>query len=349
MGFGYRLSLFCGGIVALKTPKWFYDRNAKGAPWWRFSLWPLSVLWRVVTENKLKNTTPYRAALQVISVGNLTVGGSGKTPVVSELLRLLETQHKYACGLSRGYGAALSGPIMVERFTHTASDVGDEPLMIAQTHNFMIARDRVIGLKTLEAAGFKVVVLDDAHQNPTMTKDVSIVVIDADTSANQWPFGDGAIMPYGPLREPLATGLARADLVVFWLPDGHAKVDPALLATIGDKPFVTAHLMAQATPQIVIAFAGIAKPWKFENTLKSNGYDIINFHAFADHEPFDDQKLCTLFAAAKLADVTLITTEKDWMRLSFDWRKKIKFLPITAKFDDEETLLNILKSQPSKP
>jgi len=335
--------------MAIKTPKWFYDAQAKGAPWWRFGLLPLSIIWRAVTNHKIKNTIAYRATLRVISVGNLTVGGSGKSPIARELLRLLEAQQKKCCGLSRGYGARLSGPILVDKSHHSAADVGDEPLMMAQAHNFMIARDRVAGLKALEASGFEVVVLDDAHQNPTISKDVSIVVIDGDTSNGQWPFGDGGIMPYGPLREPFDIGLSRADVVVFWLPDDHMDVDPALISMIGHKPYVTARLTTDPTPEKVIAFAGIAKPWKFETTLKSNGYEVLDFHAFADHEPINEQKLCTLNDAANSSKASLITTEKDWMRLPSDWQPKVKYLPIKAKFDDEAALLSLLSPQPIKP
>jgi tetraacyldisaccharide 4'-kinase len=316
--------------MALNTPQWWYKRNATGAPWWRPALWPLSLLWRAVNDAKRARATPYRSSVFVISVGNLTLGGSGKTPITAEILRLLEG----AVGLSKGYGGTLEGPVRVDPATHIAAEVGDEPLMLAQHAPFMIARDRAAGLRALENQT-KVAVVDDAHQNLQIVKDLHVLVVDGDTRDGAWPFGDGGICPYGPLREPFDEGLARADIVVLWMPD-HTAPDEGLMELFLSRPVFIARLVPQAPPLAgpVFGFAGIAKPWKFETTLRSLGLNLTGFEGFPDHAPLSENTLNQL--AAKAGDARLITTEKDWIKLSPEWRARITPLPIAARFDDEE-------------
>jgi tetraacyldisaccharide 4'-kinase len=334
--------------MAIKTPGWWYKKDAAGAPWWRPVLWPLSLVWRAVNALKAANARPYRSPLFVISVGNLTLGGSGKTPITGALLDLLAPE---AVGLSRGHGGALPGPVTVDPQKHTAAEVGDEPLMLAQAHPFVIACDRAAGLKLIEKRRRKpkpvIAVVDDAHQNLKIAKDLHILVIDGDTRNGAWPFGDGGVCPYGPMREPFKKGLARADLCALWLPDDKAQPDPDLLALLAGKPVFIARLRASAPamPAPVHGFAGIAKPWKFEATLRGEGYDIAGFDAFPDHAALTGAQLETLAAKAKSAGARLITTQKDWIKLDPAWRERIACLPITAKFDDAAGLLALIRSR----
>ena len=334
--------------MAIKTPDWWYRKNAAGAPWWRPLLWPLSLLWRAVTTIKATSARPYRSSLFVVSVGNVTLGGSGKTPITGALLDLLAPE---AVGLSRGHGGTLTGPINVDPHAHTAAEVGDEPLMLAQDHPFVIARDRAAGLRLIEkrrrAPKPRIVIVDDAHQNLKIVKDLHILVIDGDTRNGAWPFGDGGLCPYGPMREPLEPGLARADICVLWMPDEDAQPDPDLMALLGDKPVFIARLQAQAPaiPAPVYGFAGIAKPWKFEATLRNEGYDIAGFEGFPDHAALTIAELEALAAKAAAANAQLITTQKDWIKLDPACRARIACLPITAKFDNEAGLLSLIRAR----
>ncbi|HWU50503.1 MAG TPA: tetraacyldisaccharide 4'-kinase [Asticcacaulis sp.] len=320
----------------IRTPAWWYRRHAQGAPWWRPALWPLSLIWRGVNAFKRATARPYRASLRVISVGNLTLGGSGKTPIVAEILRLLGPR---AVGLSRGHGGRLAGPVLVDPARHSAADVGDEALLIAQHHDMVIARDRAAGLKLIEVGDTDIAVLDDAHQNVKIAKDVHILVVDGDTSNGGWPFGDEGVCPYGPMREPFETGFARADLVVIWMPDAASQPDPALLAKLADKPVFVARLLAQPGAGRVLGFAAIAKPWKFEATLQACGYEVVEFESFPDHAPFTEAQLTRLSQRAEEQLAELITTEKDWVRLPHEWRARITCLPIRARFDTPDALL----------
>jgi tetraacyldisaccharide 4'-kinase len=328
--------------MPIRTPLWWYRKHADGAPWWRPALKPLAALWLAVNDSKRRKATPYRSSLFVISVGNVTLGGSGKTPIAAELLRLL-AGHGVA-GLSRGYGGSQEHPTRVDPERHTAKDVGDEPLLLARHAPMMVALDRAEGLKALESEGFTVAVVDDAHQNLAIAKDLHILVVDGDTRDGAWPFGDGGVCPDGPLREPLAEGIARADIVVLWMPDAGSQPDPELLALFRGRPVFVARL----TPQIpaekgaVIGFAGIAKPWKFEATLRDAGFDVRGFEAFADHAEIPEGRLHAMAEDALRLGARLITTEKDWVRLSAHWRMHVVPLPIAARFEDERGFLEAL-------
>ncbi len=325
--------------MSIRTPQWWYRKHAEGAPWWRPVLKPLAALWLAVNAGKRRKAKPYRASLFVISVGNLTLGGSGKTPIAAELLRLL-AGHR-VCGLSRGYGGATERPTLVDPDRHTAKEVGDEPLMLARHGPMMVALDRAEGLKALEHQGFQVVVVDDAHQNLKIVKDLHILVVDGDTRDGAWPFGDGGICPDGPLREPLNEGLARADIVVLWMPDTTSRPDPQLLAVFENKRLFVARLAPRMPVEkgAVVGFAGIAKPWKFEATLRDAGFDLRAFEAFADHAEIPEGRLHALAEDAERQGARLITTEKDWVRLSPHWRLHVASLPIAARFDDESGFL----------
>ncbi len=324
--------------MAIKTPVWWYRKDAKGSPWWRPALMPLSGLWLGVNAVKRATAKPYRSNLFVISIGNVTLGGSGKTPVTGALLDLLAPA---AIGLSRGHGGSLEGPVRVDPATHTAAEVGDEPLMLAQGYPFVIARDRAEGLRFIaEARGKKaprIVIVDDAHQNLKIAKDLHILVVDGDTRNGAWPFGDGGVVPAGPMREPLAEGLKRADCVVLWMPDAQPPA-PDLLDLFGGKPVFIARLAADppAIPSAVFGFAGIAKPWKFQATLEACGYDIAGFKPLPDHASLTASDLDALQVEA--GDARLITTEKDWIKLDAAWRKRVVCVPIRAVFEDEKGL-----------
>lgn len=323
--------------MKLNTPRWWYERGANHARVTRTVLKPASWLWAAVTARRIARTAPVDPGCAVISIGNLTVGGSGKTPVTRETLRLLRAAGLEAQALSRGYGGKEVGPLRVDLARHTAEDVGDEPLMLATDSPAWIARDRLTGARAAVAEGAEVLVLDDAHQNPTLEKTVSLVVVDAETRNEEWPFGDGGVFPSGPMREPLKIGLARADAVILLLPTDLAEVDPELLAVFAGLPVFTARLTPSGPPPPgpQVGFAGIAKPWKVERSLVAAGCDLKDFVPFPDHAAYrpDDLKLLTDRAA--LFTAGLVTTEKDWVRLPPAWRDRVVSWPVVARFEDE--------------
>jgi tetraacyldisaccharide 4'-kinase len=249
-------------------------------------------------------------------------------------------------GLSRGYGGREAGPLKVDPVVHTAADVGDEPLMLAGDGPFWIARDRAAGALAAAQAGAEALVLDDGHQNPSLRKALSIVVVDGETRGGEWPFGDGAVFPAGPMREPLAAGLARADAVVLLLPADLDAPDPALVALFNPTPVLIARLVPGGPPPTgpQLAFAGIGKPWKMERALKAAGCDLADFAPFPDHAHYDERLLRFLAARAEAIGAGLLTSEKDWVKLPPGWRERVKAWPVEARFEDEAALDALLSS-----
>lgn len=333
--------------MKLNTPRWWYAREPRHASVLRFFLQPASWIWAAATARRIARTVPAAAGAPVISVGNLTVGGSGKTPVAREILRLLQDAGVDAHALSRGYGGRLAGPLRVDPDAHTAGDVGDEPLMLALGAPAWIARDRVAGARAAAAAGAQAVVLDDGHQNPALAKALSLVVVDGETRDGEWPFGDGSVFPAGPMREPLKVGLARSDAVVILLPADVSSPDHDLIEVLDARPVFVARLQPAAPPPPgpLVGFAGIAKPWKVERALKAAGADLADFAPFPDHAAFREEDLRFLADRADQFGARLITTEKDWSRLPLVWRERVTAWPVRAVFDDEAGFLALLKDR----
>jgi len=323
--------------MKLSTPRWWYQRDGRHGRVARTLLKPVAWIWAAATARRLARARPVDVGIPVISIGNLTVGGSGKTPVAREVLRLLRRGGSDAHALSRGYGGKLSGPLRVDPGTHTATDVGDEPLILSGDAPAWIAADRVAGARAAVAAGAKSLVLDDAHQNPALKKTLSLIVVDGETREDEWPFGDGSVFPSGPMREPLRAGLARADAVVVLLPADAPPADPDLLAVFGTLPTFVARLEPAGPPPPgpQVGFAGIAKPWKVERALKAAGADLADFAPFPDHATYRPEDLAFLADRAALFEAGLVTTEKDWVRLPPDWRTRVVSWPVAARFEDE--------------
>lgn len=330
--------------MKLGTPRWWYVKSGGPAPLTRALLTPISWIWAASTARRIAKTIPTEVAAPVICVGNVTMGGAGKTPIVRELLLTLTRRGVEAHGLSRGYGGKLKGPVRVDPARHTAAEVGDEPLMLAQDFPMWVARDRAAGAIAASAAGAGAIVMDDGHQNPSVRKALSLVVVDGETRGGEWPFGDGRVFPAGPMREPLKTGLARADAVIVLLPIDMPLPDFDLLVQFGDMPVLVARLESAAPvpegPQV--GFAGVGKPWKVEKALTAAGCQLVDFAPFPDHGAYDEATLQMLADRAKTYDAGLVTTEKDWTRLPPAWRARVTPWPVRARFDDEAALEELL-------
>ena len=271
---------------------------------------------------------PYRAPVPVICVGNLVAGGSGKTPVALSLAGMLVGRGIATAIVTRGYGGRLAGPVRVDPQHHEADAVGDEPLLAAAMVPCWVARDRAAGVRAAAAEGAQAIILDDGFQNPHVAKDLSLVVVDA-----AYGFGNGRLIPAGPLREGIAAGLARADVIVLI---GESPTDDAFAAF--DRPVLRATVMpVGSTPTsgtAVIAFAGIGRPEKFFATLRGLGVRLVAERSFPDHHVYQPQELAALRGEATTTGACLLTTRKDWLRLPPAGRVGIEALDVELRWRD---------------
>lgn len=317
----------------MREPAFWRARDPKSrvaAPLTRALLTPVAAIYAWAGAQRLRSTPSFDPGIPVICIGNLTVGGAGKTPLTLMLReRLSDGGKRRVATLSRGYGGSLSGPLQVEAATHTAAQVGDEPLMMACSGESWIGRDRAHAARAMAAEGVDLILMDDGFQNPSLKKTCSIVVIDAGD-----PFGNGFVFPKGPLREPVAAGLARADLVVLM---GSGPV-PAELGGY-DGPILRARTVPRgpAPPGRYVAFAGIGRPEKFFDSLAAQSdIELSETVPFGDHHPYSNSDLTFLNKLAQERDARLITTEKDYVRLAPQQRADILAHPVTVEMTQDD-------------
>lgn len=317
----------------MQEPEFWRERDRtsrNAAPLVRSLLTPFSIAYEIAGRYSLDKTEPENVGVPVICIGNLTVGGAGKTPLTTYIRDvLLADENVRVATLSRGYGGSMKDPVRVDIDQHTAKDVGDEPLMMARTGENWVGKDRVATAEAMEHAGVDLILLDDGYQNPTLAKSASILVIDSGA-----PFGNAFVFPKGPLREPVEQGIQRADIVVL-LGDGPVPTEIGGFA----GPIMRARIVPTQTPAPgkYIAFAGIGRPQKFFDTLSSfPDVEVVEGIPFPDHHVYSDGDLSYLRQLARSRVATLITTEKDYIRLAEKQRGKINTLPVTISFDSAE-------------
>jgi tetraacyldisaccharide 4'-kinase len=256
------------------------------------------------------------AGLPVICLGNLTIGGAGKTPAALAVAQFLHAAHERPFFLSRGYGGRLAGPVRVNPALHRAADVGDEPILLARLAPTVVARDRVAGATFARSAGASVIVMDDGFQNPSLAKDLSLILVDGRRG-----IGNGRVVPAGPLRAPLERQLDRAQaLIVVGAPDGAARVieraEERKIPLFHGKLEPDRAVVNAIGRRKVLAFAGIADPEKFFATLAAAGIEVANRAGFPDHHRFSAAEALDLVTQARANNLMLLTTEKDLARLT---------------------------------
>lgn len=331
----------------MRPPSWWYGEGGL-LP---HLLAPLGAAYAGLTARRLARGRPVRAGIPVICVGNIDAGGTGKTPTVIALAERLRAHGAEVHVVSRGHGGRLSGPVRVTP-SHRPGEVGDEPLLLSAFAPVWVARDRAAGARAAEAAGAQTVLLDDGLQNPSVAKDLSLVVVDA---ARGW--GNGRAIPAGPLREPVAAGLARADLV---LSIGDAEAQDAFARRWGGSLRGLRHLRGELRPLSTgmpwggiraFAFAGIGQPEKFFATLRALGSDVVGTVALDDHQPLTPALLGRLEADARRLTAQLVTTEKDAARLPAAMRPRVLTLPVRLWLEDwaplDAALARLLQPQGS--
>lgn len=302
--------------MRLDEPSWWYRPEGSGAI--VRLLRPFGALYGWAVERRFERAEPYRSSLAVICIGNLTAGGTGKTPMVMQLGRILASKGQRPAFLTRGYGGRVKGPCWVDAQSSTADEVGDEALLLARVAPTMVSRDRAEGARAIEASGAaSVIIMDDGLQNPSLHKDFTLALVDARRG-----IGNGAVFPAGPLRARLPFQLERVDAIVVNGPSEHSD-DTALewLAGLFRGPILTARPepvgdIAWIRGTRLVAFAGIGHPERFFGLLEALGGKVVARVTLPDHHRYTEKDAARILALAASHDAIAVTTEKDFVRLA---------------------------------
>jgi len=298
---------------------------------------PLAAAYQAVTARRMARPG-WQAPVPVICCGNATAGGAGKTTVALDPGQRLIRRGIGTHFLIRGYGGRVKGPARVDPARHDSTAVGDEALLLAALAPSWVGADRAASARSAIAAGAQALVLDDGLQNPTLAKDLSLLVVDGG-----YGFGNGRVIPAGPLREPVAAAAARCQAAVLVGEDETqvlAQLPPGL-------PVLRANLVpgpeaAALAGQPVFAFCGIASPRKFFGTLTQAGAMIAGRATFADHYPYDEAEIRALLAEADRLRATPVTTKKDAVRIPPDVRARITVVTVALAWADQAEIEALL-------
>lgn len=322
----------------MRPPEFWNTRHGRAAaPVSRTLLLPISWLYQAVSNWKFSRTTPTRLPVPVICVGNINMGGTGKTPLAIKLAQHLMGQGLHPAFLTRGYGGNQRGSVRVDPKLHSHRNVGDEPLLLAEIAPTFVGPDRLASAQMAIQAGANCLIMDDGFQNSSLAKDLSVLALDAEIG-----LGNGYVFPAGPLREPAGRALQRADAIVWIGPGEMAKQHTELDTFTG--AVLSAKLRAEAKPPTgkLLAFAGIGRPEKFFSSLRTAGAELVQEIAFADHHAFSAKDVTNLTKWAEKYQARLITTTKDAVRWPAELRADLLVWPVALEFakpDDVEKLL----------
>lgn len=316
----------------MKTPKFWAERNFTAQ-----ILRPLGEVYAFATKMKIRLGKPRSANIPVLCVGNLTAGGTGKTPVAISLMKIMKKKYKRPMFVSRGYGGKLKN-IMVDRQENTYEQVGDEPLLLSRHAPTIINPNRYNAALLAQDEGADAIVMDDGFQNQSLAKDLSFLVFDG-----QAGIGNSFCVPAGPMREKFEDGLERADAVIILGEDKHN-----LRLKISGIPVFYGKTVPLTKPDFqknVIAFAGIGRPQKLYDTLLALGADLIATRDFSDHHKYKEQELLDLIDFAKNTNSDLYTTTKDYVKIPYYLRGEFKVVEIGIKWQDEDKLCEFICSR----
>lgn len=321
----------------MKAPEFWYRDVVDAGPLSTLLI-PAGAVWSTVTRMRIARAKPLQLDIPVICVGNLTAGGSGKTPIVAELAGIAREQGLQPHILMRGYGGKIKGPERVDPAKHGFKDVGDEALVLAASAPVWVSCDRAAGAQAARAAGARMIIMDDGFQNPDLHKDLSLIVVDGESG-----FGNGRIIPAGPLRESVETGIKRADAIIIMGPDRHNIAEkfgetlPVIRAET--EPSCTTSLWGRET----VAFAGIGRPGKFRTSLEWLGANISGFFPFPDHHVYSQKDFDALKAQATEYQAALVTTRKDFVRLPPEMQELVDIVDIDIRWSGADDMPHLLE------
>ena len=318
----------------LKAPKFWYQKKDS---YLSRSLYPLSLLFRLGTKVRNFVSTSKKSPLPVICIGNIVVGGAGKTPVSLKIGKMLIKAGYKPHFISKGYAGIIKTSTLVESW-HSPTSVGDESILLSKVAPTWIGKNRNLSGEYAKMQGGDCLIMDDGFQNPTIYKDFSIIVINASQE-----FGNKRVMPSGPLRESIKRGLTRTNLVIVIgdTTDDLKKLIPSNIPILSAK-FIINKENKIFKGQKITAFAGIAYPEKFFTSLAEQGAQIVKEVIYPDHHIYHENDLLNLAEIANKTQSILVSTQKDFVRIPKSYRSLVNTLEGEIVFDNEELLLKII-------
>ncbi len=302
------------------------------------ALQPVGYMLRALAHWRLYGIKEYACIAPIICLGNASVGGTGKTPLAMAIADILYEAELQPIALTRGYGGSVKKPVKVDAFLHDYRAVGDEALLLDSCMPTIAAKNRVEGAVMAARLGAHAIICDDGLQNhPSLYRDCALLVVPQENS-----FGNGCLLPAGPLREPVASALNKVHGVVM-VGTQHPVPPPPIIAQSGKPVFYARKVPTGGMGDVeagtrVLAFAGIGHPEGFFNMLRTLGYDVVRTHAFADHQPYSWVMAERLVREAESLNAIAITTDKDMVRLPADYRGLVVPFSIKLAFADDDRL-----------
>lgn len=296
---------------------------------------PLAVLYAGTTARRVARPG-WVAPVPVLCIGNAGLGGAGKTTLVLDLARRLRARGVAVHCLTRGYGGTARGVVRVDPSAHDHRTVGDEPLLLAAAAPTWVGADRAATARAAVAAGAGFLLMDDGLQNPTLTKTASLLVIDGAVG-----FGNGRVIPAGPLREPASAAAARCRAAVLIGRDQHGAAQQ-----IPGLPILRADLAPERRldGMRLFAFTGIARPAKFHASLRAAGADLAGTADFADHHAFTPRELRSVLTRAAELGARAATTPKDAVRLPPAVRALVQVVGVSLAWEDADAVERLLSN-----
>jgi len=322
--------------MMLKAPKfWYMKRDTLLSN----SLYPFSLIFRLGTKIRNLISKEKKAKLTVICIGNIVIGGAGKTPVALKIGSMLKEGGYNPNFVSKGYGGLEKNNTLVKDW-HSPKSVGDEPLLLSEIAPTWIGLDRNKSFELAIGNGADCIVMDDGFQNPNLQKDFSIIVINGEQG-----FGNKRVIPAGPLRESINRGLSRTNLVITIgeISDSVKNKIPKHIPIIGAKFKIKEDDLILKTQKIT-AFVGIAYPEKFFNSLKLLKANIVDEITYSDHHIYSENDLLYLAEIANKNKSILVTTKKDMVRIPKSFRSLVRTIDGFIQLDDEKLLFEILSN-----
>ena len=306
----------------LLSPKFWNDESSNLVR----ILDPISRVYSFISNVRLNSVTPVKAEVPVVCIGNVVLGGAGKTPTVELVCNLLREKFQNPHILTAGYGGYLKNVVRVDPQLHSYLQVGDEALLSATVAPTWIGKNRVNSGKAAVLGGADVLVMDDGFQNNSIEKDLKILVIDSKQA-----FGNGHLFPAGPLRETATSGINKSDIVLI-IGERNEELESQVKSVNPDIPIFRAKMEVDNQLEIennrVVGFCGLGFPQKFKKTLIDCGYEVIDFVEFSDHHPYTITEIQKLINGAKSVNATLVTTMKDFVKIPAVFKNEMSVVTI---------------------